>query len=355
MSDSESSSSSSGSDSSRAASPEPAAAPEVEQGLTTELTTADEGQPTEERPSSKAETDENGTGKNTPEEETDPDAEPLHVSWTSPTEHNSDTSAADFVVVHGVYGEWEEESQAGPGSGSSEWATSCAQIVDGSRVLRFEYEPLQLFCGRRSRQAVRKCALRLLRALAARRRHEEKRRLIIFVAHDIGGLIVKDALVAANLDTSSWLDIAEMSRIMVFHGSPHRSVDHFDMEDRLSRFLFANYDAGTATVRPPASAISGFAAAAMEINGLFAESKVLLRTRAVNIYYTDERASLRWHRGSKLTVSKAFDSYSATIGIPMEKRIPEHDDATVSDCVRDLVEGEFSLQRSLKTQQRSYS
>lgn len=25
----------------------------------------------------------------------------------------------------------------------------------------------------------------------------------------------------------------------------------------------------------------------MEINGLFAESKVLLRTRAVNIYYTD--------------------------------------------------------------------
>ncbi|KAL7814629.1 ankyrin repeat-containing domain protein [Trichoderma aethiopicum] len=329
MSDSESSSSSSGSDSSRAASPEPAAAPEVEQGLTTELTTADEGQPTEERPSSKAETDENRTGENTPEEETDPDAEPLHVSYTCPTEHTSDTSAADFVVVHGVYGEWEEESQAGPGSGSSEWVTSCAQILDGSRVLRFEYEPLQLFCGRRSRQAVRNCALKLLRALAARRRHEEKRRLIIFVAHDIGGLIVKDALVAANLDTSSWLDIAEMSRIMVFHGSPHRSVDHFDMEDRLSRFLFANYDAGTATVRPPASAISGFAAAAMEINGLFAESKVLLRTRAVNIYYTD----VIWAK-----INKAFDSYSATIGIPMEKRIPEHDDATVSDCVRDLVE-----------------
>ncbi|KAL6878817.1 ankyrin repeat-containing domain protein [Trichoderma novae-zelandiae] len=333
MSDSESSSSSSASDSSRGGSPEPGTVPEVEQEPTTEPTTADEGQgksATEESPSSKTEADENETGTNPPEEEADPDAEPLHVSWKSEAENNPGSMAVDFVVVHGVYGNWEEEWRAGPGSGSSQWVTSYAQTLDPSRILRFEYEPLQLFCGRRSRQAIRNCALKLLRALAARRRHEEPRRLIIFVAHDIGGLIVKDALVAANLDTQSWLDIAEMSRIMVFHGSPHRSVDHFDMEDRLSRFLFGGFDSGIANVRPSASAVSGFAAAAMEINGLFAESKILLRTRAVSVHYQE---------GDLPKMNKAFDSYSATIGIPMEKRIPEpSDDSAVLDCLKDLVE-----------------
>ncbi|KAH0498228.1 hypothetical protein TgHK011_005494 [Trichoderma gracile] len=332
MSDSESSSSSSGSDSSRGGSQEPEAVPEIEKEQTTEPTTADESHEKsaeEDSPSSKTEADEKDTGTDPPEEETDPDAEPLHLSWKSVIENTPEFMAADFVIVHGVYGTWEEESLAGPGSGSSGWVTSYAPTLDQSRILRFEYEPLQLFCGRRSRQAIRNCALKLLRAVAARRRHEKLRRLIIFVAHDIGGLIVKDALVAANLDTNSWLDIAEMSRIMVFHGSPHRSVDHFDMEDRLSRFLFADFEAGIARARPPASAISGFAAAAMEINGLFAESKVLLRTRAVSVHYQD----LIWAK-----INKAFDSYSATIGIPMEKRIPENDDSTVSDCVQGLVE-----------------
>ena len=59
------------------------------------------------------------------------------------------------------------------------------------------------------------------------------------------------------------------------------------MEDRLSRFLFADYDPRIAIVRPSASAVSGFAAAAMEINGLFAESKILLRTRAVSVHHTE--------------------------------------------------------------------
>ncbi|OTA02295.1 hypothetical protein A9Z42_0026630 [Trichoderma parareesei] len=315
MSDSESSSSSSASDSSRGGSPEPGAAPETEQEEhTTEPTTADESHEKsarEDSPSSKTEADEEEAGT-----KIDPDAEPLHVYWDMKPEITEEsTTPIDFVVVHGVYGIWLDECRAGPGSGSSEWVSDFVQLLDPTRILRFEYDPLQLFCGRRSRQAIRNCALKLLRALAAQRRREKTKRLIAFVAHDIGGLIVKDALVAANLDAKSWTDIVEMSRIMVFHGSPHRSVDHFDMEDRLSRFLFADFEAGLATVRPPASAVSGFAAAAIEINGLFAESKVLLRTRA------------------------AFGSYNATIGIPMEKRIPEPSDkSTITDCVKELVE-----------------
>lgn len=77
----------------------------------------------------------------------------------------------------------------------------------------------------------------------------------------------------------------------VFLGSPHRSVDHFDMEDRLSRFLFGAFDSEIAGIRPSASAISGFAAAVMEINGLFVESKILLRNRAVSVHHQEGHSS----------------------------------------------------------------
>lgn len=131
----------------------------------------------------------------------------------------------------------------------------------------------------------------------------------------LANINVFQALVTAALDTDSWMDIAEMSRIMVslmalwsmrrcrvltttqvFHSSPHRSVDHFDMEDRLSRFLFGGFDSGVAEIRPSASAISGFAAAVMEINGLFIESKITLRTRAVSVHYQD----IYWSKMNKV-------------------------------------------------------
>jgi hypothetical protein len=63
------------------------------------------------------------------------------------------------------------------------------------------------------------------------------------------------------------------------------------MEDRLSRFLFGAFDSGVAETRPPASAISGFAAAAVEINGLFIESKITLRSRAVSVYHQEGDSS----------------------------------------------------------------
>jgi hypothetical protein len=52
-----------------------------------------------------------------------------------------------------------------------------------------------------------------------------------------------------------------------------------------------------------------------------------------------------------LTFFKAFDSYNATIGIPMEKRIPEPSDkSTMIDCVKELVESNAPLKRTLEKQ-----
>jgi hypothetical protein len=70
----------------------------------------------------------------------------------------------------------------------------------------------------------------------------------------------------------------------VFTGYPHRSKGQFDMEDRLSRFLSGSYDKEATRFTPSASSISGLAAAVVEINGLFFDSKTLLRSRSVSIH-----------------------------------------------------------------------
>lgn len=57
------------------------------------------------------------------------------------------------------------------------------------------------------------------------------------------------------------------------------------MEDRLSRFLFATYDSVATEVGPNlVSSVQGLAAAVMEVNGLFVESKVPLRSTLISIH-----------------------------------------------------------------------
>ncbi|KAK5988121.1 Ankyrin-3-like protein [Cladobotryum mycophilum] len=329
MSDSDSSSDSSAS---RAASPAPESVPQAETELQPEQVPAvpDESEQAVEgnastdadgnTPATDAEAAEPGAEAEAEAEaepepepvELGPDAEPLHITSDRTPGWEENPIGVDIVVVHGVYGSWSNEGRAGPGSGSSEWVPTYADSLNYRyRVSRFEYEPLKLFAGRRSREAIRNCALKLLRALAEVRKHDDPRRLIIFVAHDIGGIIVKDALAAAALDRTNWMDIYEMSRILVFLGCPHRSLDNLDMEERLSRFLYASYDVNVAEVRPSVSSIADFAAAVTEINGLFVESKITLRSRIVSVH----------GRSKDNDINQAFDAYSGTMGIPMEKRI----------------------------------
>ena len=74
-------------------------------------------------------------------------------------------------------------------------------------------------------------------------------------------------------------------------GCPHRSFSKSDMEDRLSRFLFANYDPYKSGIRPSISSIPGLADAVLEINGLFIESKVPLRCRVISLHASQTEAS----------------------------------------------------------------
>ncbi|KAM6524138.1 hypothetical protein FSOLCH5_004742 [Fusarium solani] len=94
------------------------------------------------------------------------------------------------------------------------------------------------------------------------------------------------------------------------------------MEDRLTRFFFTSYVHNDSKVRPSVSSISGLANAVIEINGLFAESKVPLRSRVISLYSEGTENS---------NICHAFDNYSATLGIPLERRLPEPSDTKYSN------------------------
>lgn len=114
------------------------------------------------------------------------------------------------VTVHGMYGSW-DDGRASLGSGNSSWVDRYLPLLaSDSRILRFKYNASQILAGRHSRSAIRKRALRLLDDLIKLRKNEPKvcrqdipnrqapaeifaqKRLIMFVTHDIGGMIVKD-------------------------------------------------------------------------------------------------------------------------------------------------------------------
>ncbi|RBA15538.1 hypothetical protein FPRO05_12612 [Fusarium proliferatum] len=131
----------------------------------------------------------------------------------------------DFVVIPGVYGSWtNKDFGSSPGSGSSAWVTKFAEegweksnnAQSSCRVFRFEYNSAELFSGHRSREAIDRIAFRLLNGLRSMRSDETKKRQIYFISHDIGGTIVKHALVTASLLRASWQDVSEMTRVLVF-------------------------------------------------------------------------------------------------------------------------------------------
>ena len=55
------------------------------------------------------------------------------------------------------------------------------------------------------------------------------------------------------------------------------------MEDKLSRFLFATYDSSAIALSPTLS-LQGLSDAVIEINGLFVESKVCLRSYTISVH-----------------------------------------------------------------------
>ncbi|KAH8892620.1 hypothetical protein GQ53DRAFT_840942 [Thozetella sp. PMI_491] len=219
----------------------------------------------------------------------------------------------DVVIIHGLHGTL-QDPWTSPGSGSSRWLPDAGE-GEGRRVMSFGYDASKILAGALTRQAIRKTALSLLNALKAERGDKGApytTRSIMFIAHDIGGIILKDALTVAGLKPASYGDIFDFSRVLVFYGCPHWAVDYMDMEDVIAPFIFCHLSENPALVTASVHSVRGLARAIVDINSLFIDIKHIFRSYVISVFAGDINSS---------SVYQTFDSFHATLGMPFETRV----------------------------------
>ncbi|KAI6366356.1 hypothetical protein MCOR25_005171 [Pyricularia grisea] len=221
----------------------------------------------------------------------------------------------DIIVIHGLHGN-RQSPWINPGAGSSDWIPKSGQAAH-QRAMVFGYDPQQILAGSQSRRAIRSVAKQLLDELQLERRSGGKaselqqKRPVLFVAHDIGATILKDALTFAGLEPRLYGEIFDYTRVLIFYGCPHRSINKMDMENRIVRFAF-NHDGGKLQDGAAITSLRGFADAVIEINNAFVESKHSFRSYVFSIH-----AGL----GAEGDVNQVFDSFVGTMGVAFETRV----------------------------------
>ncbi|CAG8981962.1 hypothetical protein HYALB_00004824 [Hymenoscyphus albidus] len=86
------------------------------------------------------------------------------------------------------------------------------------------------------------------------------------------------------------------------------------MQDKISQFLFTAHNQYKTAVKPLLSSVKWLADAVIEINGLFIDSKVYLRSHLISIVANDSKDGL---------VNNVFDSSTGALGVPFENQLPE--------------------------------
>ncbi|KAI0146016.1 ankyrin repeat-containing domain protein [Hypoxylon sp. NC0597] len=241
-------------------------------------------------------------------------AEGLVTLWNAqndPSLERIDYMAADFdiVIVHGFKG-MRRPPFENPGSGSSRWLYNQGEF-GGRRVMSFGYDPSKIQSGVYTHQAIRNVATSLLEDMKVARNEAPEKRSIMFIAHDIGGIIVKEALTVAGLNPRSHGDIFDYTRVLLFYGCPHRAVNVLDMENKMSRFIYGQNQQESPIFPPLVNSIGYLAEAIMTINNLFMDSKQMFRSYIFSMF-SDGHSSL---------IDNVFDEFTGTMGLPFEIRL----------------------------------
>ncbi|KAK1757346.1 ankyrin repeat-containing domain protein [Echria macrotheca] len=200
----------------------------------------------------------------------------------------------DVVVVHSIRetswttGGWRQ----GEGSKSATSWMYSDMGFSGCRYLHFQYDyhatdqdrPDVLYRG-----GIERVAQSLLDGLLDLRQKFNQevypdaetppRRGIVFVAHDVGGTIVKKALLLAALNPSKYGDIPFDTTNLVFLGCPHKGI-RIDIEDQVAKLLLMPENAFQDWVM---DAITELSLALLRINDEFLDSKVLHHASVYNI------------------------------------------------------------------------
>ncbi|CAI9637878.1 unnamed protein product [Alternaria burnsii] len=187
----------------------------------------------------------------------------------------------DVVTIHGLHGHrettWQarDESKRETVRGLKEY-----EYELDFRLMNYGYDAFKTL----SKEGINKEASKLLRTVAEARNAKDKDwfRPIVFVCHDIGGTIVKQALYQSVMNPG-YADIAESTKWIIFIGYPHRWHSVFDMEEKIARLLFSGpkLPKGNSLLQ-----IKSLARAVIDCNLAFVESKILLKTEILSVRST---------------------------------------------------------------------
>ncbi|KAI0970859.1 Alpha/Beta hydrolase protein [Xylaria arbuscula] len=141
----------------------------------------------------------------------------LHVLATP---KDNETHKLDIVAVHGLNGHWLDTWTNKPGSSNTWLADLLPLKLPGCRVMSYEYDA-----------SVKSMAVGTVRDVARNMFGEFKDKRdgvdipIVFIAHSLGGIVIKEALVLAEQGQADFPNMTKHTKGIVFFGTPHRGAD----------------------------------------------------------------------------------------------------------------------------------
>ncbi|KAF4435613.1 ankyrin 1 [Fusarium acutatum] len=209
----------------------------------------------------------------------------------------------DIVAIHGLGGqEWSS-------SKTNTWIQGLAsQMKWEVRIIRYAYDATKLTEATYPEEAISSEASALLQKLSELRSDQKAPLPIAFFAHDIGGIIAKKALILASRYDTEHADISYSTKLLMFFGCPHRTLDtHQDIEILATRLDMLKPSDSTVT----SINMKSLARSIIGVNDSFLNTRVLTRANVINIISSKTDP-----------VEKVFDKYTAALGVPMEKVSP---------------------------------
>ncbi|PTB48863.1 hypothetical protein M431DRAFT_321813 [Trichoderma harzianum CBS 226.95] len=205
-------------------------------------------------------------------------------------------------------------------------------VASRRREFVFKCHITKLLAGEFTSQCIDGLARQLLQSLVFFQQETEQpsRRALVFVAYDLGDLIVKKAICIASANEQEWPGIFTSAAQFIFAGGFQRANDSQLLYSKVFDFLMSRKNTSWERVLTPES-ISSLTKCTVEITEAFIASKITLRSQVISLYGNVE--------GQEEKISYIFDHGTATMGVPNEIIIREEKqkDKEPFPVLRDIV------------------
>ncbi|KAL7931627.1 ankyrin repeat-containing domain protein [Trichoderma chlorosporum] len=247
---------------------------------------------------------------------------------------NDDKSLLDIVAVHGLGGHCHRSwvTEAADDQKECIWLKGLLpKHIPQARIMEFTWQPstterISIF----SSERLTKIAQRLLELILGKRKGDKYHdRPVAFLGHDVGGIIVKKALVMAE-SNAAFSSISQRSNRLVFFGTPHRVLNTSEWDNVIFNII-SSYQPSIGYNYNMATRVKTLSKAIEHVSNEFISLPV--RHCIVNVFQDTT--------GDKVAV---ISRYSATTGLVHETNIARRCRyGDLSRFINDGPESEFSL------------